>query len=396
MIQDPTTQTFEGLLVRSFRLSGRRYRESFRLAVIGIPVEEQLYQGDILIAEYELGVQPKLGPIALYSRDIQSSLEPADAYKEHFSGNRDALDVRARPIEVDVSSAVAMPDEDFWHLIDLLGGECGARAVTRLRTALARRAPEAIGGFEATLSLKLHSLDHPRNTMSVKVGGRRVVSSDASLYLRCRIVAAGRSAYELALKPSSNSQLKGSSGENLLSVAASAYELKVGYPVNFVGLVPVETGDNRGHRGNVLPALPVRQEPMSRARYIASLQRNIDLFPHDPDDVWSSAEHWRSWYGIRYMVGTPGAYTEHLVLFGADLELPEEGADRGLRSSGEARAFLLDQLQLHGESLAGPADFVRGAIGRPGSELFSISRTSPLAVEEYLSRFGYPVLHRAN
>jgi hypothetical protein len=386
---NPELQVFEGVVLRALTVTGRVFRESFRVLVgdDALRPDRQLHDGEIQLALYPLGIQPKLGPILVYERALTTALEPQEAFDEYFGSNRLSVGTRTQPRVVDVHDVVPMGDEEFWRLIDTLRGSASAASVRTLVAHLGRSTEHTVQAFWVALGTKLRALDHPANVSTTLYRGQEHISRDGSLYLRCRILAGGQSIYEKALaEPGANAGNRGSAGEAILAAAADAVEILSRDRVHLVGGPQFETGTNEEHWGPTPPS-EAHATPLTRSEYIADLQRGIDVVYRGSTDVWDMAEYWRTFYGIRTFSRAARSYVERLVLFGAGLELPEEGDDRERRSAQEAHDFAASLVADAGETLVGEVELVKGAIGRSWHESFAIERLSDLTVDEYAARF---------
>lgn len=136
---------------------------------------------------------------------------------------------RATAREVTEADAVAMPEDEFWQLIDTLHGSVSDAAFHRLRAALEARPVADLVAFEARLDLALYALDdecrvdwYDRHDPT----GLGDLADDDFLYVRTDTVAAGRAVWEDAnthdTLPWGTVDAADDDGEELLYVAAEA------------------------------------------------------------------------------------------------------------------------------------------------------------------------------
>ncbi|WP_055586738.1 DUF4240 domain-containing protein [Streptacidiphilus griseoplanus] len=130
----------------------------------------------------------------------------------------------------------------FWHLIDVLGGEAGVEtcerfeeACARLTDILAHKSAGQIIGFGERLAEALHRLDQevfgtlPILGMKLSDGSPFPQSYDSFLYSRAAVVAAGRQTYESVFgHPECFARFTARQGETLLYVHEEAFERATG------------------------------------------------------------------------------------------------------------------------------------------------------------------------
>lgn len=146
---------------------------------------------------------------------------------------------------------LAMDEDRFWALIDLMGGTASEVSVDLLADELANLNETELVAFEARFTLHLFALDTlevaqwyaTHDPISVEL---RYFSDDAFLYERCATVGAGRAAFQRATETSSL-VLDETDGEaeNLLYATLDAAEAK-GFDWGIFDVIPlsVETGGN--------------------------------------------------------------------------------------------------------------------------------------------------------
>lgn len=143
--------------------------------------------------------------------------------------------------------------DEFWDLIDLLGGRADDDACERLTEVLATRSKSTIVGFADRLAEALYRLDRadlaalPYIDAADRQGVPVPMTSDGFLYARCGVVAAGREAYAHVLADSSvfcSYTAAEFDGEALLFVAGDAWEDLTGRPWDHEEPFDYETGSN--------------------------------------------------------------------------------------------------------------------------------------------------------
>lgn len=143
--------------------------------------------------------------------------------------------------------------DEFWDLIDLLGGRADPDACDRLAEVLATRSKAVVIGFADRLAEVLHRLDRaelaafPHVDLTDPDGLPLPLSDDAFLYARCGVVAAGREAYaRVTADPAAFCPYtaRDREGESLLYVAEDAWEQLTGRPWEHVEPFDYESGTN--------------------------------------------------------------------------------------------------------------------------------------------------------
>ncbi len=137
-------------------------------------------------------------------------------------------------------------EEQFWQLIDLFDWKQKKRAaiIQPAVDALSKMPVSAIYLFEDSLSEKLFNIDTKQHAAAyMKQQTDDYFSVDDFLYVRCAVVAEGKSYYEnIAENPSA---LQADIDfEHILSIAAEAYNRKTGRAFEYSPLYNYETKSN--------------------------------------------------------------------------------------------------------------------------------------------------------
>lgn len=148
-----------------------------------------------------------------------------------------------------LTAAQALPEEEFWELIDVLGGSSDPEAVQRLTSVLRARGEDTTRRFAERLAERLHHLDRealfrrPVRWSDDPPWMRSIpLSADTFLYLRADIVARGRETYEAVLAdPAVLDSRVWDDGEALLRVADQAAGKRLETQYSY------ETGSNDEH-----------------------------------------------------------------------------------------------------------------------------------------------------
>lgn len=137
-------------------------------------------------------------------------------------------------------------EEQFWHLIDQFDWKQKKRAdiVSAAINALSEMPVSAIYLFEDFLSEKLFNLDTRQHAEAyMKQQEDDYFSVDDFLYVRCAVVAEGRAYYEEIEKTPSALDAN-IDFEQILSIAAEAYNKKTGREFEYSPLYNYETKSN--------------------------------------------------------------------------------------------------------------------------------------------------------
>lgn len=137
-------------------------------------------------------------------------------------------------------------EEQFWQLIELFDWKQKKREdiIQPAVIALSKMPVSAIYLFEDFLSEKLFNIDTKQHAEAyMKQQTDNYFSVDDFLYVRCAVVAEGRSYYENIVKNPSEISID-IDFEHILSVAAEAYKRKTGREFEYSPLYNYETKSN--------------------------------------------------------------------------------------------------------------------------------------------------------
>jgi hypothetical protein len=98
--------------------------------------------------------------------------------------------------------AVAMPEAEFWELIEVMDGGEAEGDFRRLSEALAKRPIDDLVAFDARLALSLYALDDECRLLRYRDDdphGMGFVSEDVFLYARADVVSMGKDAWDSAI-----------------------------------------------------------------------------------------------------------------------------------------------------------------------------------------------------
>ncbi len=132
---------------------------------------------------------------------------------------------------------VAMPEDEFWDLVGVLGGSSDPAGFEALTDTLAKTDLDTAIAFQARLTLALHALDSGCRAEWYRVNEPMqmgFVSDDVFLYSRCDTVVAGREVWQDAVDtdtlPWGTVDPTTGNGEFLLYVAVDAAD-RMGTPL---------------------------------------------------------------------------------------------------------------------------------------------------------------------
>jgi hypothetical protein len=183
-------------------------------------------------------IPSEVGPIVVEDRVLPTTFEDPIAWVDAATA-----DIQIESWALDQPPRRLMPDDEFWSMIDLLGGSLDEDGVAHLSTVLQGMPHPEIVCFNDTLAARLHELDHPGNAVRFGAGENAIVSGDASLYYRCEIIARGRKSFmDHVNRPRVDNDQAGAEGEALLGIAHDAAVHKLPAPD-----YPIETGFNMSY-----------------------------------------------------------------------------------------------------------------------------------------------------
>ena len=145
------------------------------------------------------------------------------------------------------SPSTALTEDEFWLLIDTLGGSVTEGGITNLISVLAQEPAGRITAFEDHLAAALYALDSPLGAdVPIKGDEQMTMGDDGYLYVRCSVVAAGRVTWAAVRDDPASipATWEAFDGEPLLYVAMQAYQQATGDEWTHVPLVSYETGSN--------------------------------------------------------------------------------------------------------------------------------------------------------
>jgi hypothetical protein len=176
-----------------------RYSESFDLCISDeTPIDLPNYHvGAELVGSYRFQSQPKLGPAVIYRRSLSTDTERFDV-DGFFAGNLAVSESEPRRI-VDARNERYMPERQFWSLVELAERDLQNGNSETLTDALVDAGDRAVLKFANTLAAKLLALDHPLNA-NLDRDQIHEEPDEASLAIRCFIVASGQFQFTLAIK----------------------------------------------------------------------------------------------------------------------------------------------------------------------------------------------------
>lgn len=276
-----------------------------------------------LVDGYDFADQPKAAPALVYERKIISSVSAETFLDEYFRGSGPSHQQTPPAQWVDLSGIEPMPLADFWELIhgsELGNVESAGQTMLEIADRLGALPESELFRFQRRLAQALTALDHPANAVRSELeAGGTVVSADASLYFRCRVVLAGRDIYaSLLSSPGVESLPKDApGGEELLSVATEALSAR-GHNIQFTGDPSYETGTNTELWGPA-PALPPRPAVTAPMDALASRQYTLDLmasfnYPVD-GDPWADAQRAFAFFTARIALKTADGFAERVYLY---------------------------------------------------------------------------------
>lgn len=347
---------FDAWIESSVRLSGATSTIEVSWKSLSAPFKGRGSQSppvDGLTGSWEITGIPRNGPVEIFRRRL-SVLDDRSALRHPRSTVwRDA---RVEP----------MDDEQFWSLVDLLGGSGKTRSVAKLETKLRSLGSDEASRFAVALHLRLYELDHPAHALSRSGGGLEYVSDDVSQDLRAAIIAKGRSAYLQAIaEPGSVSTAPGGA-EPLIYAANRALSSDSEMVLLDTG-IDFSTGSNLEHWPDIdrRPPPPARTEDDRKREWQREILSWASVLGEvvTPEDPWYDVSRQSSWYATLWVTETRGRLYESLTVFTRPMH--RMGPDAQLKSADEqpVRDLVVERLLEADEVLVGPIDLE--VCGRP-------------------------------
>ena len=212
-------------------------------------IDESGAAGQLIVSVTPFQIDTEWGPVAAIDRILPARFEDPAGWVNNAVRGILPNGVPEWPILMD--------DMEFWAQISHLKGTITDESLARLSAALELLPYGVLQMFHNTLHQKLFELDSPGNTVRLGEGEAAMLSSDASLYYRCEIIAAGPREFEQRVsQPMQGQENAGAVGEALLSVAEDVADQPLVDPE-----IPIETGTNPEHWGGVRVSSPVSPSP---------------------------------------------------------------------------------------------------------------------------------------
>ena len=189
-------KTVSGFSYRTLEKRPRTALEEFHLV---IDSDERLYPlkpNATIVSEYHFAGQPVDAPIVFYSRHLD--LEQAATLSARVVPRTvPQTPVFDPPVIVDARTCEVLSDDDFWSIINLLGGKAWETKINKAEVELARRSEDFVLRFAQTMAWKVHLLDHPLN-FTAEADGTTVRKSDYRRFFGA-VIAGGRPRFDEVL-----------------------------------------------------------------------------------------------------------------------------------------------------------------------------------------------------
>lgn len=265
-----------------------------------------------------------------------------------------------------------LPEDLFWELIGLLGGELSEPAVQRLVAAMQDWDYEWQIGYQEVLDRKLFELDSPGNTVG-HLDDPESVDGEASLMFRCEIIAKGRDVFaaHIAHPQQGRPGVDGQSSPEFLYVIEEISPY--GMPRKSY---PIETGSNPAHWPDASPVQgpwspPPHKVPSANPFSQRVQMETLDLEPPTAGSMYGFVAYAISRTSIREFVGCGMSFTA-----------------RGIQD--EVRPLLQSRLTtgevLHTKLLVSP----QGSGPALGCPLMEVERREGISIAQYVRQYVDP------
>jgi hypothetical protein len=315
---------------------------------------------------------PGWDPALIYERLIPGSGDPAFDADAFFGGNL-AADGRGT-LTIDLTGTVPLDENLFWGLIDRLAGKVSSRSLPKLRRALARESEEYIVAFHKRLLVVAGVLGGE----GVPIDAELMI--DSELYRVMAIIGRGEATYRHAVDGAAVelSESEWAKGEDLLSIAETAYEARTGYRPTFLSGPDRTEEDEEELRVQLEGPYSLIESPSGKG--------DADLRPGPRNITAMYSRGLRPHIvGSRFLVAVDDGYRECVVIQQIDSRnenVPRhllDAAHRAAKSLGGNLGSRVEQCQTH----AGWVD--------SGEPLFEIRRRWTGTLTEYLERYRLPL-----
>jgi len=351
----------------------------------------------VLIDEWAISARPGKNFSTVFTRELPGSWAEPEL-REYFDGNLAAF--AAEPMRVEVGAQTAMPESDFWNLIESIPRSTVRPVESHMSSTLANLSQEDLIGWRLQLENLLRLLSASGLQLSTRVEGRDVASADSRDAISCAVILAGSESYRRALRyPRWAAKTFATTSAEWLLVAAEA-ELSRRFGVSAVHIV----GNSPGG-GELSDASPVISVPRSWRDVIDERQRTLDIVAKlvlkvpPRSDFWLRGEEQREWRTARVVTRAHDRLIERMLLMpfavfsgelDADAPTPAQidrevdtAARAVIRAHASAARESIERLELVS---ANPAPWNGG--------VFDIVRRSSLSGASYAQKYLVAASHR--
>lgn len=339
----PITGPVSGLTLRTMSHTARTRTERFWLHLESPRPSEQLPpRVEGIVSSYDFSGDAA-GPLLIWQSDAPVST--ADEAQEFFVGNT-AVRVCTPPVRLDATGVEPLRDEEFWEIVDALGGKANLMASFKAVRALIPRGEEFMLRWAHSFSA------HALQLMPVVDGLQRsgVVPADLTWHALGAVIAAGRDAYDAVL---SN---------------PDAFDVRLLRNAQIHVLFIAETAVQRNR--------PAVDKVVTRLSLLwdserAAQETELISTAGTPLEI--------SLHCARGIMRVGGGYVERLVL-----------VDLGVEPDENAAGSAADALESFGGDLVAGPEIAEAAVSdlAHSDAVFTIHRRSSLPVDDYLSRYA--------
>ncbi len=332
-----------GVTRRTLLSTPRKATERFRLSVDDDD-RWRLDEGEVIIDEFRFDYSQIVSPVVIYSRVIDRT------QAEVLSARISPREVYVAPVpepleEVDARGHEPLPDDEFWAVIDLLGGKAWETRLAKAQRALAKHPEDYALRFAQAMAEKVRALDHPLNFNVYGDDGplRLIAPGDYGSRFGA-IMAGGRERYERVLAEPGLRDPKWSSDLSFMVLHLASSVLARNRGRQFVLVTTSwnytdigtnrENWDNSGFELRERPPTPP-PTPEQEAQHAALVEKIIDDWvartgeerdfnPYAPNGVR------KAWFCVHYFVDCGEYALEqfalHVALSGSGPELDHDVA----------------------------------------------------------------------
>ncbi|MGC4173886.1 hypothetical protein [Demequina sp.] len=348
-LQSP--RQFRGRMVRTLTTTARTATETFWLD--GLGEAESWWSPASVIAERDVS-GPAEGPILLWDEVVGNEPHVTALLDGYFAGNLAAW-CPPTQTERDTTGLKPVDDDEFWGVIEILGGKTWEKTIDAAARSLATRDEEFVLRWQETTALKAVALDEQFRKVDEDHAG-----FPTALAVLGATIARGPETYESVRADPDTFDAKwlNDAASGVLFVGSLALRRKLGEDVHVTtSFTPLHMRLLRAWEAEI-------DEREAESRRLSP----------DPESL-----RWKTFHAGRALIREGGDVRLRIVIA------------EDLPGAGDHRNGLREALESFGGSLCSPVETQEGGLSGIGSgPVFEVKRRFTGTRDEYLGRFVRP------